>query len=112
MVASVNSQLGSAWPLTNFPPLDSRSAAAFFAYETPNIPGYIPSAAGVGVKFQVVPQPIDTACDPNYAQAFSQSGLQVALCDGSVRMVSPGISGTTWRNALLLNDGNVLGADW
>lgn len=110
--AVVGVPLGSGWPLTNFPANNSFTAAAFFAYQTPNIPGYIPAANGVGVKFQVVPQPIDTACDPNYAQAFSLSGLQVALCDGSVRMVSPGISGTTWRNALLPNDGNLLGGDW
>jgi hypothetical protein len=65
----------------------------------------------VGVKFQVAPQ-ARTQCDPNYAQAFSIAGLQVAMCDGSVRTVAPSINGVTWRNALLKGDGQTLGADW
>jgi prepilin-type N-terminal cleavage/methylation domain-containing protein len=45
-------------------------------------------------------------------QAYTSSGCQVALCDGSVRTVSPTISATTWWRALLPRDGQVLGSDW
>jgi len=72
--------------------------------------GALPNAVGVGSTFQL--QPASTACNPDYAQAFTQSGLPVALVDGSCRMVSPTISALTWRYALLPNDGQVLGSDW
>ncbi len=42
-------------------------------------------------------------------QAYSPAGCQVALVDGSVRNVSPGISGTIWWRALLPSDGLPLG---
>jgi prepilin-type N-terminal cleavage/methylation domain-containing protein len=45
-------------------------------------------------------------------QAYTNSGLQAALADGSVRSVRPGISGTTWWRALLPDDGLTLGSDW
>jgi hypothetical protein len=38
--------------------------------------------------------------------------MNVALMDGSVRNVTAGLSQATWTNALLPNDGQVLGADW
>jgi prepilin-type N-terminal cleavage/methylation domain-containing protein/prepilin-type processing-associated H-X9-DG protein len=38
--------------------------------------------------------------------------VMVAMCDGSVRAVTPDISSTTWKNAQLPNDGQVLGPDW
>ena len=34
------------------------------------------------------------------------------LGDGSVRTVTTSVSGTTWRNACIPDDGNVLGSDW
>jgi type II secretory pathway pseudopilin PulG len=70
----------------------------------------IPSAAGAGVTFQA--QPTKADCNTEYAQSFSSSGLQVALADGSVRMVDPSISGLVWRSALLPNDGQPLPGDW
>jgi hypothetical protein len=45
-------------------------------------------------------------------QAFSLAGLNVGLGDGSVRTLSPGLSATTWYNALNPADGQVLGSDW
>jgi hypothetical protein len=51
-------------------------------------------------------------CDPNYAQSFTAAGIQVALMDGSVRTVSPQVSGLTWRNALMPASGQALGPDW
>ena len=37
---------------------------------------------------------------------------QVALCDGSVRGISPALTLATWQNACNASDGNVLGNDW
>jgi prepilin-type N-terminal cleavage/methylation domain-containing protein len=51
-------------------------------------------------------------CNGYYYGTFSPAGVMVSLMDGSVRLVSNGISQTTWQNALLPNDGNVLGQDW
>ncbi len=38
--------------------------------------------------------------------------VQVALFDGSVRSVNPGISHNTWKAAMTPNGGEVLGSDW
>jgi prepilin-type N-terminal cleavage/methylation domain-containing protein len=60
--------------------------------------------------FEVQPMPGTQSCYT--AQAYRSSGCQVGLLDGSVRNVHPGISATTWWQALLPNDGKVLGTDW
>jgi prepilin-type N-terminal cleavage/methylation domain-containing protein len=116
VIPALGDTLGSAWSLTNFPPVSSFTAGPYFAYQTPSVVGYVPDANGVGVTFQVKPtqppQPGTIGCDVNYAQSFTVSGLQVALADGSVRTVSPSISGLTWRSALLPDDGRPLGSDW
>jgi hypothetical protein len=70
----------------------------------------IPNASGVGTTFQVMPTVAN--CNPDYATAFFTSGVQVGMVDGSGRTVSPTVSGVTWRNALLPNDGFPLGSDW
>lgn len=46
------------------------------------------------------------------AQAFSSSGIQVALADGSVRTCAAGMSVSTWQNALTPAGGTVNGPDW
>jgi prepilin-type N-terminal cleavage/methylation domain-containing protein len=46
------------------------------------------------------------------AQAFTASGINVALADGSVRLITPAVSATTWWRLLLPNDGLTLGPDW
>jgi len=51
-------------------------------------------------------------CNYNNYQAMSLGGINVGLGDGSVRTVNPGISVTTWQNALDPGDGQVLGSDW
>jgi prepilin-type N-terminal cleavage/methylation domain-containing protein/prepilin-type processing-associated H-X9-DG protein len=45
-------------------------------------------------------------------QAFTRTGVNVCMVDGSVRNVTPSISHTTWWRVLLPNDGKTLGADW
>jgi prepilin-type N-terminal cleavage/methylation domain-containing protein/prepilin-type processing-associated H-X9-DG protein len=57
-------------------------------------------------------RPLASLCDNWRAQSGHRGGMNVALCDGSVRVVSPAISQQTWANALLPRDGQVLGSDW
>jgi prepilin-type N-terminal cleavage/methylation domain-containing protein len=52
--------------------------------------------------FEIAPVVGKQSC---YApQAFSDSGVQVALADGSVRTANAGTSATTWWRLLLMND--------
>lgn len=46
------------------------------------------------------------------AHSFRLTGLLTALCDGSVRTVTPKMSPATFARALCPGDGNVLGEDW
>jgi prepilin-type N-terminal cleavage/methylation domain-containing protein len=62
------------------------------------------------VPFQ--PKPAVRDCDPLRLQSLSLSGIQVGLGDGSVRMVSTGVSVATWGKAIDPNDGLTLGNDW
>jgi prepilin-type N-terminal cleavage/methylation domain-containing protein len=70
------------------------------------------SVTGPESKFQLAPTPWDRVCDHALAQTPHLGGIQVGMGDGSVRTISPGISGPTWW-ALCTPDGNeVLGNDW
>jgi prepilin-type N-terminal cleavage/methylation domain-containing protein len=62
--------------------------------------------------FQLRPAPYLGGCDPSLASGPHRSGLMVALADGSVHSLSPGISGATWWAACTPAGGEVLGADW
>jgi hypothetical protein len=62
------------------------------------------------LPFQVAPRPGD--CDPHVTQTAHPGGMVVGLGDGTVRVVSEGISVTTWVHACVPNDGNPLGPDW
>jgi hypothetical protein len=44
--------------------------------------------------------------------SFSAAGLQVSLCDGSVRGISTGMSPTTFFAALTPGGGERQGIDW
>jgi prepilin-type N-terminal cleavage/methylation domain-containing protein len=57
-------------------------------------------------------QPNPPVCNTAQVAGNSTGGILVGLGDGSVRMVAQGISATTWQNAMLPNDGFVLGPDW
>jgi prepilin-type N-terminal cleavage/methylation domain-containing protein len=65
-------------------------------------------------KYFAVPQvsPSPANCDPLRLQAFTGSGIQVLLMDGSVRGVNPSAAANTWVRALLPNDGLTMGNDW
>jgi prepilin-type N-terminal cleavage/methylation domain-containing protein len=51
-------------------------------------------------------------CDPHRVQGFSAGGILVGLGDGSCRLVSGGISQSTWGRAVDPADGLPLGSDW
>jgi prepilin-type N-terminal cleavage/methylation domain-containing protein len=72
-----------------------------------NVPNYPWAYA---VPFQAKPTKVN--CDPLRLQSFSAGGIEVALCDGSVRNVSPSINVVTWGRAIDPNDGLPLGNDW
>ena len=60
--------------------------------------------------FQV--QPTYGNCDPSHTNTAHAAGMQVALADGSVRILSASMSGTTWWAAVTPAGGEVLGSDW
>ena len=69
-----------------------------------------PSASAGIRRPQAAPAP--AICDPETASSASAAGVNVAMLDGSVRMVNPSITNTTWKNVLLIDDGTVLGEDF
>jgi prepilin-type N-terminal cleavage/methylation domain-containing protein len=69
-----------------------------------------PNAIGPGSKFQV--QPTEGNCDPTRAATAHTGGMLVGLADGSVRTLSPSMSGATWWAAVTPSGGEVLGSDW
>jgi prepilin-type N-terminal cleavage/methylation domain-containing protein len=61
-----------------------------------------------------VPQarPTQAACRKNTTQGIHTGQCMVGLADGSCRGVTTGVTSATWQNAILPDDGNVLGSDW
>jgi prepilin-type N-terminal cleavage/methylation domain-containing protein len=68
------------------------------------------STARKDVTFQVRP-PVDR-CDPRRPNAASSRGLQVGMGDGSVRVISVGISSHVFWGAVTPAGGEILGGDW
>jgi prepilin-type N-terminal cleavage/methylation domain-containing protein len=56
--------------------------------------------------------PVPGFCQPHVPTSPHPGVMIAGLGDGSVRVVSTSISGTTWRNACIPDDGNPLGSDW
>ena len=83
--------------------------AAFFGQNAAKMKAH---PSDTTATYQLSPGPKECACSPLMAQSFSKKGLIVALADGSVRTLSPGLSAQTWNCALQPNDGMVLGKDW
>jgi prepilin-type N-terminal cleavage/methylation domain-containing protein len=64
----------------------------------------------VAQTFQI--EPPQGQCQAWMLQSYSSGGLQVALGDGSVRMLNPSITVGTLAAAIVPNDGTMLGPDW
>ncbi len=78
----------------------------------PVVGGNPPQSRGSvpGLTFQVRPKP--SACDPRMAQTPHSGGMLVALADGSVRTLAPGMSEETYWGAVTPGGGEVVGSDW
>ncbi len=77
--------------------------------------GYGGNGSVPGFYSLQVPQfgvPWNNGCNPCVLQGMFTGGIVVGLSDGSTRVVSSGISTTTWVNAIKPDDGNPLGSDW
>jgi prepilin-type N-terminal cleavage/methylation domain-containing protein len=53
-----------------------------------------------------------SACNWQRVQSYGTAGIHVAMGDGSSRIVSNGVSQTTWTAAWTPNAGDILGTDW
>jgi prepilin-type N-terminal cleavage/methylation domain-containing protein len=73
--------------------------------------GSIPGFYTITATPQITPLPF-VNCNPCLLQCMTTSGIQVALGDGSTRLVTPSISSTTWAMAIMPMDGGELGSDW
>ena len=63
--------------------------------------------------FQVVPR--HEKCDNrpfHYGHAFGSGGMSIALCDASVRNITPTITVITFQRSICPNDGEKLDSDW
>jgi prepilin-type N-terminal cleavage/methylation domain-containing protein len=69
-------------------------------------------AIGPASRFQVKPNPWQTACDYSRASTGHTALMMVCLGDASVRSISQGISGNTWWYACTPASGETLGSDW
>lgn len=67
------------------------------------------SVATGGVTFQM--QPSVATCDPRLPNATYSGGLQVALGDGSVRVISPTVSGPVFWALVTPNGGEITSLD-
>jgi prepilin-type processing-associated H-X9-DG protein len=56
--------------------------------------------------------PAGVACNPDAPQALHGGVTNTLLGDGSVRTVSGQVSGATWNEAVIPDDGTPLGGDW
>jgi prepilin-type N-terminal cleavage/methylation domain-containing protein len=91
------------------------SGGSFWAmgrYNPPYMAMFAYSATGPGSLFQPNPDPWQTACNPALAQTPHAGGILVTLADGSVRSLSPGMSGATWWAACTPSGGEMMPADW
>jgi prepilin-type N-terminal cleavage/methylation domain-containing protein len=68
------------------------------------------SKTGKYITFQQKPKVSE--CNESAPQATTTGGLVTALFDGSVRIISPSISVSTWQAACTPNNGDQLGSDW
>jgi prepilin-type N-terminal cleavage/methylation domain-containing protein/prepilin-type processing-associated H-X9-DG protein len=81
-------------------------------YNVPYMAMFAYSVTGPASRFQVTPNPWQTACDPSLAQTPHAGGMMVALADGSVRSLAPSLTGTTWWAACTPMGGEVMPQEW
>lgn len=67
---------------------------------------------GESGTFQVAPTVANCVPGNGAAQSYSMAGIQVALCDASVRTIATGMAPATWGSALTYAGNEVLPAEW
>jgi prepilin-type N-terminal cleavage/methylation domain-containing protein len=70
------------------------------------------SPYGSNISFQLKPSPINTNCEYRLPSSPHSGGIMVLMGDASTRLVSSGVSQTTWYYACTPNGGETLGSDW
>jgi len=109
---NITASSGGAVNCSAYDGLYQTTSGAFFGVAAmgPLVTTSATSAAG----WQLAPTLSQASCDPTLglAHSFGTGGMQVGLGDGSVRSVSPSLSGETWNRVLCPNDGLVLSSDW
>jgi prepilin-type N-terminal cleavage/methylation domain-containing protein len=109
---------GTAWAYSTAPHFSWQPAPMTLPVKTFQLGVCIPALANQGAPNAVGPtskfvfQPNPSNCDPTRAATAHPGGIQVGLADGTIRTLSPGISGDTWWAAMTPSGDEVLGADW
>ncbi len=103
---------GNPVPCLNSPTHRATFSDAMYGDAIPVTSGVPPMSVGsvASLTFQTRPNPAD--CDPRLAQTPHEGGMIVALGDGSVRTLSPGMAAITYWAAVTPAGGEVLGQDW
>jgi prepilin-type N-terminal cleavage/methylation domain-containing protein len=89
----------------------ARASGGGTAWAYPHVSPYWPAFGYFSLNPPQV-APATSQIDFSRASSMHASGALVVLADGSARAVSPSVSPTTWRSALLPDDGAALGTDW
>jgi prepilin-type N-terminal cleavage/methylation domain-containing protein len=103
---------GNPVPCLNSPTHRATFSDTMYGDIIPVTAGMPPVSVGSvpSLTFQVRPMLSD--CDARQAQTPHSGGMLVALCDGSVRTISGGMSPTTYWALVTPDRGEVLGNDW
>jgi prepilin-type N-terminal cleavage/methylation domain-containing protein len=113
---SLNNAYGMTWAnwggdvrLSAFGIASASAPAANTLWATQNNPGL-----GGSYSFQYKPNPFLAGgnCDPRMPSTSHTGGMQIAMCDASVRSVIPSISQPTWWAAVTPANNDLLGNDW
>jgi prepilin-type N-terminal cleavage/methylation domain-containing protein/prepilin-type processing-associated H-X9-DG protein len=85
-----------------------------YTYVTPVSSGTLGTTAGYGVQFAPPTTAVGAPNTPlaTLPQSFFSNGINVAMGDGSVRVVSSTTSPLTWYDACTMNGGETLPSDW
>jgi prepilin-type N-terminal cleavage/methylation domain-containing protein len=69
-------------------------------------------SGGSNIAFQLKPSPVATNCEYRLPSSPHSGGIMVGMGDGSIRLVSSGVSQNTWWSACTPAGGETLGSDW
>jgi prepilin-type N-terminal cleavage/methylation domain-containing protein len=75
------------------------------------IQSWLAQPVGIGANYPIISPVPGTAC-ASLPSTGHTGGIMVGMGDGSVHLVSQGISQSTWWYAMTAQGGEVLGSDW